>query len=117
MSKSNPESCIRFEADQAQIDRCRKEINVKSSEFNSLASVLALAGNEVRLKILYLLDQEQALCPCDLADVLKMSVPAISQHLRKMRDGNLIGSRKEGKTIFYSLNPASLEILSLFNEG
>jgi DNA-binding transcriptional ArsR family regulator len=37
--------------------------------FTHLSDILALAGNEVRLKILYLLEEEKELCPCDLADI------------------------------------------------
>jgi len=76
-----------------------------------MASILALAGNEVRLKILYLFEEEKELCPCDLSDILTMSIPAISQHLRKMKDGGIIRARKEGQTIFYSLKPEHLKML------
>ena len=45
------------------------------------------------------------LCPCDIADVLEMSVPAISQHIRKMKDVDLLTSRREGQTLYYSITP------------
>lgn len=111
MSKADPINCIRAEADQAQIVRGRSELENLQPQVNQLASVLALAGNEVRLKMLYLLFLERELCPCDLADILQMSVPAVSQHLRKMRVGRIIISRKEGKTIFYSLENEALKEL------
>lgn len=104
-------SCIRDKANPLQIQECRSVIEANVDSFISLSGILALAGNEVRLKILYLLDHEKELCPCDLSDILGMTVPAISQHLRKMKDGNLIAFRKEGQTIFYSLKPESLKIL------
>jgi DNA-binding transcriptional ArsR family regulator len=75
---------------------------------------LALAGNEVRLKIVYLLEEEKELCPCDLADILGMSIPAVSQHLRKLKDGNIVETRKEGQTIYYSLTQENLKILKPF---
>ncbi len=112
MSKLNPESCIRAEADHAQIARCRVYMSEQLPYFKAMSSALALAGNEVRLKILYLLDKESELCPCDLADILRMSVPAISQHLRKMRDGNLLVFRKEGKTIYYAIDQGAKDFLS-----
>lgn len=111
MKKPDPIHCIRAEADQAQIERGRAEIENFQKQFNELVAVLALAGNEVRLKILYLLSKEQELCPCDLADILKKSVPSVSQHLWKMRDGRIIISRKEGKTIYYSLENEALKDL------
>jgi len=75
---------------------------------------LALAGNEVRLKIIYLLEEAKELCPCDLSDILGMSVPAVSQHLRKLKDGNIVETRKEGQTIYYSLTQDNLKILKPF---
>jgi len=69
-------SCIRAEADQAQILRCKEDLNERETE----------------------------LCPCDFADILEMSVPAISQHLRKMKDINVISARRDGQTIFYSIS-------------
>ncbi|WP_366183756.1 metalloregulator ArsR/SmtB family transcription factor [Flavobacterium ovatum] len=109
------QSCIRQLADQNQIKECRSNILSNEIAFQELSTLLALAGNTVRLKILYLLDAENELCPCDLSDILGMSVPAISQHLRKMKDGNVIESRRDGQTIFYSLKVKQLELLqSLF---
>jgi len=108
-------TCIRLYADPVQIKTCKEKVENTSSAFSTIASVLALAGNEVRLKILYLFEEEKELCPCDLSDILGMSIPAISQHLRKMKDGGIIRARKEGQTIFYSLKPEHLKMLrSLF---
>ncbi|HEV8080012.1 MAG TPA: metalloregulator ArsR/SmtB family transcription factor [Chitinophagaceae bacterium] len=108
------DTCIRLQADIEQIKSCRKKLKVNSKSFLQLGQVLALAGNEVRLKILFLLEEERELCPCDLSDILGMSIPAISQHLRKLKDGNIIEARKEGQTIFYSLRSENLKILRPF---
>jgi DNA-binding transcriptional ArsR family regulator len=106
--------CIRDKANPLQINGCRKKVTANGGSFMQLAGILALAGNEVRLKILYLLDQEKELCPCDLSDILGMSIPAVSQHLRKMKDGNIIEFRKEGQTIFYALKVEHLKLLQPF---
>lgn len=95
--------CIRVLADPVQIRQCKDEIKARRRAFGKLSSLLSLAGNEVRLKILYLLESEGELCPCDLSDILQMTLPAISQHLKKMKDGGLIDGRKMGQTIFYTL--------------
>jgi DNA-binding transcriptional ArsR family regulator len=110
--KSN--ACIRLLADRKQINSCQVILKAAQKPFNRLSGILTLAGNEVRLKILYLLEEEKELCPCDLADILKMSVPAISQHLRKLKDGNIVEPRKEGQTIYYSLTKENLRILKPF---
>lgn len=108
------QSCIRILADTEQIKECRNKLNANANAFEQLSGLLALAGNEVRLKIMFLLEEENELCPCDLADILGMSIPAISQHLRKMKDGNVIESRRAGQTIFYSLKSEQLQLLRPF---
>jgi DNA-binding transcriptional ArsR family regulator len=108
------DTCIRLQADIEQIKSCREKLKANSKSFLQLGQVLALAGNEVRLKILFLLEEENELCPCDLSDILGMSIPAISQHLRKLKDGNIIEARKKGQTIFYSLRSENLKILRPF---
>ncbi|GAC1313922.1 MAG: hypothetical protein NVSMB24_37860 [Mucilaginibacter sp.] len=107
-------TCNRIFADEAQISNCKELLLKKQPVFTALAQILALAGNEVRLKILFLMHQEKELCPCDLSDILGMTIPAVSQHLRKLKDGSIIRSRKSGQTIFYSLSSKSL-LLPLFN--
>lgn len=82
-------SCIRLFADQEQIQLCKETLDENEDAFTRLAQVYALAGNEARLKILYLIQQQNELCPCDLSDILQMTVPAISQHLRKLKDASL----------------------------
>jgi DNA-binding transcriptional ArsR family regulator len=104
-------SCTRAEADQKQLMRCRETLKTSSESINSIGKVLALAGNETRLKILFLLKEEGELCPCDFSDILEMSVPAISQHIRKMKDAELITSRRDGQTLYYSLVKDSSNVL------
>ena len=111
-STSN-QSCIRLFADHKKIDACRERLTVEAALIHQLSSVLALAGNEVRLKIMFLLHEEPELCPCDLSDILGMTVPAVSQHLRKMKDGNIVVSRREGQTLFYSLKSQHLDLLKI----
>lgn len=106
--------CIRIYADPIQINTCKEKIRSSEPSLLQLASVLALAGNGIRLKILYLLEEESELCPCDLSDILSMSIPAISQHLRKLKDGNIIQFRKSGQTIYYCLKPEHLKMLQSF---
>lgn len=107
-------TCIRLFADKEQISSCKDKLKTAQKPFGQLSNILALTGNEVRLKIIYLLEEEKELCPCDLADILSMSIPAVSQHLRKLKDGNIVETRKEGQTIYYSLTQENLKILKPF---
>ncbi len=103
--------CIRVFADENQIKQCREEIKDINNSISKFSKVLNLAGNEVRLKILYLLHKEGEMCPCDLSDVLSMTVPAISQHLRKMKDGGIVIDKKVGQTVFYSVIEENAKIV------
>ena len=48
-------SCTRAEADQKQLMRCRETLGTNSEAISEISKILALAGNETRLKILFLL--------------------------------------------------------------
>lgn len=109
-------SCIRIEADIEQISNCKQTISELENSFDKLSNALSLAGNNVRLKILFLLYQEQELCVCDLSDILSMKISAISQHLRKLKDRNLIKPERKAQTIFYSLTTEYEKIFLPFFE-
>ena len=108
MSKQN---CIRDIADLNQINRCIQTLESVDESMLKLAGILKLAGNDVRLKILFLLDKEEHLCPCDLSDILDMSIPAVSQHLRKLKDAGIVETTRAGQVIFYTLNSSYKKIL------
>lgn len=109
-------SCIRQQADIKQINRCKETVSELNETFHYLANGLALVGNNVRLKILYLLFEEKRLCVCDLSDILGMNISAISQHLRKMKDRNLLETERDAQTIFYSLTTEYSILLNPFFE-
>ena len=109
--KKTEENCIRGCANVNLINRGIKDIENLSEQISNTAKILNLAGNETRLKILLLIRNEQKVCVCDLSDILGVSVPAISQQLRKLKEGNLLKSNKEGQTIYYQINPSAKETL------
>lgn len=107
-------SCIRQQADIGQINRCQNRVSELNETFDYLSNGLSLVGNNTRLKILYLLYDENRLCVCDLSDILGMNISAISQHLRKMKDRNLLITEREAQTIFYSLTKEYEKLLDPF---
>ncbi|HZK44466.1 MAG TPA: metalloregulator ArsR/SmtB family transcription factor [Syntrophomonadaceae bacterium] len=60
-------------------------------------------GEPTRLKILRLLVEED-LCVCDIEEVLQMSQPRISQHLKVLKQAGLVGDRKEGQKTICNFN-------------
>lgn len=107
-------SCIRQQADIEQINRCKDRVLELNDSFDYLSNGLELAGNTVRLKILFLLYEEKRLCVCDISDVLGMTISAVSQHLRKLKDRNLVETDRETQTIFYSLTKEYEKLLKPF---
>jgi len=95
-------SCIREKKDQNKIDQYEYLLKDNAPEFNQLSNIVGLIGNGVRFKLIWLINQDQ-FCVCDLADILQMSVPAISQHLRKLKDVGIVETFRNKQTIYYSI--------------
>lgn len=77
---------------------------VKTSiEIDKAATVFKLLGDKTRLTMLKILDHHDC-CVCEFVAVFNMSQPAISQHLRKLRDTGIVKESRKGQWIFYSLN-------------
>lgn len=69
---------------------------------STMAETFKLLGDKTRLTIIGLL-KERDLCVCNIVDMLHMSQPSISQHLRKMKAGGLVNEIRRGKWTYYSL--------------
>ncbi|MGN0741354.1 MAG: ArsR/SmtB family transcription factor [Candidatus Fimadaptatus sp.] len=67
-----------------------------------LADLFKIFGDTTRMRILYAL-LESEMCVCAIAEYLGMTQSAISHQLKVLKDNNLVGSRREGKTIYYFL--------------
>ena len=71
-------------------------------ELYDLAELFKAFGDSTRIRILFALF-EADICVCDLAESLNMTQSAISHQLRVLKQARLVSSRREGKTIYYSL--------------
>lgn len=68
-----------------------------------LAELFKVFGDPTRIRILYALSAQE-LCVCDIAEILGMTQSAISHQLRVLKQTHLVKFRREGKTVFYSLD-------------
>ncbi|MCP4133415.1 MAG: helix-turn-helix transcriptional regulator [bacterium] len=68
-----------------------------------LAEFFKVFGDPTRVRIIYALANVE-MCVCDIASLLEMEQSAISHQLRKLKQARLVKQRREGKSIFYSLN-------------
>ncbi|WP_089610198.1 ArsR/SmtB family transcription factor [Dehalobacterium formicoaceticum] len=67
-------------------------------------------GEPTRLKIIKMLSY-QAMCVCELSEVLDMLQPRVSQHLKILKDAELVAENKEGNFVCYTLNRDQLDQL------
>ena len=93
--------CEREEIHCELLDRVREDMPCDEQLFE-LAELFKLFGDTTRIKILFVLFKSEV-CVCDLACELNMTVSAISHQLKLLRAGRLVKSRREGKSVFYSL--------------
>ncbi len=68
-----------------------------------LAEFFKVFGDSTRIRILYAL-HEGELCVCDIANLLGMTQTAVSHQLRVLKTSKLVKARRNGKTVFYSLD-------------
>ena len=67
-----------------------------------LAELFKVFGDSTRIRILFVLFEAEV-CVCDLAEILNMTQSAISHQLKLLKQAKLVKSRREGKSVFYSL--------------
>ena len=77
-----------------------RELLGKTDSFQTLADVFRQLGDTTRVRIFWLLCHCEE-CVLNIAALLDMSSPAVSHHLRTLRDSGLIVSRREGKEVYY----------------
>ena len=80
--------------------------NLKVSDtrlFSLLAETFQALGDASRVQIVWALTHGE-LCVSELVEILEMSQPAVSHHLRTLRNLHLVRVRREGRTSHYSLD-------------
>ena len=99
-TNANRDICDQFSPQYKRDDPSYQRLMLEVAGISELFKAMS---DETRTRIIYLLSRQE-LCVCDLADILKMSLPAISHHLRLLRTMRLVKYRRDGKQAFYSLD-------------
>ena len=71
-----------------------------SAQFQLVADIFKQLGDGSRIRIFWLLCHCEE-CVINLSAMVNMSSPAVSHHLRQLKAGGLIVSRREGKEVYY----------------
>ena len=90
------------------------DVMPEGEELQNLAEFFRIFGDSTRIRILYALSQSE-LCVCDIASLLGMGQSAISHQLRILKQSRLVKSRREGKSVFYSL--ADEHVRTIISQG
>ena len=100
-NEKEQECCEEYEVHENLLEIV-KQTMPEEEELNDLAELFKIFADATRIRILFVLFEAEV-CVCDLAETLNMTQSAISHQLRILKQSRLVKSRREGKSIFYSL--------------
>ncbi len=80
-----------------------KTLMLEPETYDTVAGFFKVLGDGTRIRIIWALEQQE-LCVCDLANVLGMTKSAVSHQLGTLRAAKLVKCRRDGKTVYYSLD-------------
>jgi ArsR family transcriptional regulator len=83
---------------------------VVSKDAETALRLFRALGDETRLRLLEQLHGGEQ-CVCDLTDELEASQSRLSFHLKTLKDAGLVVDRKEGRWVYYAINPEAFETL------
>ena len=101
MAEKEVECCDAVEVHENLL-KIVNETMPEETELYDLAELFKVFGDSTRIRILFVLFEAEV-CVCDLAQALQMTQSAISHQLKILKQNKLVKSRREGKSIFYSL--------------
>ncbi len=113
MAIHDVECCDDFEVHSDVVQAVRSHMP-DDDDLYDLAELFKVFGDSTRIRILYVLFESE-LCVCDIAQLLNMTQSADSDQLKILKQSRLIKSRREGKSVFYSL--ADDHVYRIINQG
>ena len=109
----NVECCDFIYAHEDIVEKVRQELPDEDTLYD-LTELFRIFGDSTRIRILYVLFEAE-MCVCDIAQLLGMTQSAISHQLRALKNARLVKSRRDGKTVFYSL--ADDHVKTIIDQG
>lgn len=69
-----------------------------------ITKILKALADESRIRIIALLKERNVLCVCEITEIIGLSQPTISSHLKKLQDAEVITYSKDGLWVNYNLD-------------
>ncbi|MCR5457834.1 MAG: metalloregulator ArsR/SmtB family transcription factor [Clostridiales bacterium] len=88
----------------------KKITSLKSEQIDDLADLFKIFGDQTRIRIMMVLSKSES-CVNDISNELGMTISAVSHQLRILKQFTLVKSRRDGKSIFYSLDDEHVQII------
>jgi DNA-binding transcriptional ArsR family regulator len=113
LGMNSKDSCTVFSINSKKIEEVKASLKSETI-FQLLAEAFKVLGDPARIKILYSLSISE-LCVCEISLITGLSQSAVSHQLRILRNTKLVKYRREGRSVFYSLDDRHVE--KLFEQG
>lgn len=98
---------------QDVIDRVRRGL-ASDRHLQAQAELFKVLADPTRLRIINALILAE-MCVCDIVALLDMTQPAVSHHLKVLRQTQLVKYRRDGKVVYYSLDDE--HVSNVFYQG
>ncbi len=113
MTKNGIECCDTVETHEELLKIVNEKLPEEENLYD-LAELFKMFGDSTRIRILFVLFEAEV-CVCDLAAALNMTQSAVSHQLKLLKQSKLVKSRREGKSVFYSL--ADSHVRTIIDQG
>ena len=87
----------------------KSKVNIDNDKLQLSSEILRAIAHPLRLQILEFIDQNKRINVNKIYNTLKLEQSITSQHLRILRDTEILETKRTGKYIFYSLNYSRIE--------
>ena len=77
---------------------------MKDDKLKKVIKIIKALSDEGRLRIVNLLKAKSGVCVCEITEIINLSQPTISSHLKKLEEAGIITFRKDGLWVNYYLN-------------
>ena len=74
------------------------------TDWSKFARFFSALGDSTRQQIMLVFEPDEEICVNEIARLFRLSRPAISHHLKVLRDAQLLLSEKRGKEVYYRIN-------------